>query len=145
MWPWPLTPKCVCIFLSPSCIYVWNMKAVRWKLVKLLFQNQIVDKVQLWPWPFHPKMYRYIPLCILHLWMKCESWTLKTTQVIVSEPKCWRTDRPKVLTDRRTHRIPIERPTSLVVGPSISDRVSVYTVRAIHRGSKFCKLPTRTH
>ena len=52
-----LTPKCICIFLLPSYIYVWNMKAVRWKLVQLSCQNQSVDKVQLWPWPlnFWPK------------------------------------------------------------------------------------------
>ena len=75
-----LTPKCKGIFLSPSCIYVWNMKAVRWKLLKLLCQNQSVDKVPLWPWlqPFDPKMYRYLPLTILHLCMKYESchWNL---------------------------------------------------------------------
>ena len=84
-----LTPKCIGIFLLPSCIYVWNMKAVRWKLLKLLCQTQSIDKVQLWPWPFDPKMYRYLPLTILHLCMKYESCTLKTTQVIVSDPKCW--------------------------------------------------------
>ena len=38
-----LAPKCIGIFLSPSCIYVWNMKAVRWKLLKLSCQNQSVD------------------------------------------------------------------------------------------------------
>ena len=35
-----LPPKCRGIFLSPSCIYVWNMKDVRWKLVELSCQNQ---------------------------------------------------------------------------------------------------------
>ena len=40
-------------------------------------------------WPFDPKMYQYLPLNILHLCMKYESCKLKTTQVIVSEPKCW--------------------------------------------------------
>ena len=44
-------PKCIGIFLSPSCIYVWKMKAVRWKLLKILCQNQSVYNVQ-WPWPF---------------------------------------------------------------------------------------------
>ena len=82
-------PNCIGIFLSPSCIYVWNMNAVHWKLVKLSCQNQSNDKVQLWPWPFDPKMYRYLPLTILHLCMKYESCKLKTSQVIVSEPKCW--------------------------------------------------------
>ena len=40
--------------------------------------------------PFDPKMYRYLSLTILHLWMKYESCTLKTSPVIVSEPKCWK-------------------------------------------------------
>ena len=82
------TPKCIFIgiFLSPSCIFVWNVIDVRWKLLKLSCQNQSVDKVQLWPWPLDPKMYRYLPLAIMHLCMKYESCMLKTTQVIVSEP-----------------------------------------------------------
>ena len=105
-----LTSKCIGIFLSPSCIYVWkyescmlkttqvivseskgwqssvvtltmyrylslsilllwmkNIKAVYWKLLKLLCQNQSIDKVQLWPWPLDLKMYRYLPLTIQHL------------------------------------------------------------------------------
>ena len=86
-----LTPKCTGIFFSPSCIYVWNMKAVHLQLLKLPCQNQSNDKVPLWPWPltFWPKMYRYLPSTSLHQWMIYESCTLKTTQVIVSEPKCW--------------------------------------------------------
>ena len=82
-------PKCICIFRSPSCIYVWNMTAARWELLELSCQKQRVDKVHLWPWPLDSKMYRYFCLAILHLWMKYDSCTLKTTQVIVSEPKCW--------------------------------------------------------
>ena len=70
LWPWPLTTKWIVIFLSPSWIYVWNIKAVRWKVHKLSGQNQNVDKVQLWPWPLDPKMYRYLPLVILHPYMK---------------------------------------------------------------------------
>ena len=50
-----LTPICMDIFLSPSCIYVWNMRAVLWKLLQLSCQNQSVDKVQLWPWPLWPQ------------------------------------------------------------------------------------------
>ena len=87
-----LTSKCNGVFLSPSCIYVWNMKSLRWELLKLLSQNQSVDKVQWWPWPLDLKMYTYLPLTILHLCMKYESCTLKTTKVITSEPKCWKTD-----------------------------------------------------
>ena len=84
-----LTPKCIGIFLSPSYINIWNMKAVRWKLVQLSCQNQSVDKVQLWPWLLDPKMYRYLPLTILYLCMKYESCMLRTSPVIVSEPRCW--------------------------------------------------------
>ena len=86
-----LTPKCIGIFLSPLCIYVYKIRAVHWKLPKLSCQNKSVDKVQLkpWPWPFDPKMYRFLSLIILHLCLKYESCMLKTTQVIVSEPKCW--------------------------------------------------------
>ena len=40
-----LTPKCIGIFLSQSCIYVWNMKAVHLKQLKLSCQNQSTDKV----------------------------------------------------------------------------------------------------
>ena len=64
------------------------MKSVHWKLLKLLRQNQSADNLQLWPWPLHLIMYRCLPLTILHLCMKYESWTLNTTQVIVSESKC---------------------------------------------------------
>ena len=39
---------------------------------------------------FDPKMYRYLLLTIPHLCIKkYESCTLKTTQFIMSEPKCW--------------------------------------------------------
>ena len=38
-----LTPKCIVILLSPPCVYVWNTKAVRWKLLKLSWQNQSVE------------------------------------------------------------------------------------------------------
>ena len=78
-----LTPNCIGIFLLPSCIDVWNMKAVHWKLLKLSCQNQSVDKVPLWPWPltFWPKMYRHLPLTILHLCMKYESCTLKIVKL----------------------------------------------------------------
>ena len=40
-----LASKCIGIFLSLSCFYVWNMSAVHWKLFKLSCQNQSVDKV----------------------------------------------------------------------------------------------------
>ena len=66
------------------------------KTTQLSCRNQNVDKVQLWPWPLDPKKIEYLPLTILHLCMKYESCTLKTTQVIVSE---------LVLTDRRKNLI----------------------------------------
>ena len=37
------------------------MKYVRWKLLKFSCQNQSVDKVLLWPWPYDLKMYGYLP------------------------------------------------------------------------------------
>ena len=101
-----LTPKSIGIFLLSSCIYVWNMKAVPWKLLKLSCQNQSVDKVQLWLWPFDliMKIYRYLPLSILHLCMKYESCTLKTTQVTVPEPKCWQSSAVTLTFDLLTQK-----------------------------------------
>ena len=88
-----LTSKCKCTFLSSSCNYVWNMKAIRWKLLKLLCRSQSVDKVPLWSWPLDPKRYRYLPLTILHLSMY-EIWKLYVENYpsypnIASEPRCW--------------------------------------------------------
>ena len=63
-WPWPLTPKCYRVKTS-------------------------VGRTRLLPWPLNPKLNRYLWLIILHICMKYESFMLKTTQVIVSESKCW--------------------------------------------------------
>ena len=74
----PLTSTCKGTFLSPSCIYVWNMKAVRWKLLKLSCQNQSVNKVQLWPWTLDSKCIDIFlsPFCI-DVWnMKAVRWKL---------------------------------------------------------------------
>ena len=71
-------PKYIGIFLLPSRIYVRNMKAVRWKLLKLSCQNQSVDKVTLWPWPLDPKCIDIFlsPSCI-YVWnMKTVRWKL---------------------------------------------------------------------
>ena len=40
---WPFNPKMFRYLSLTSCIYIWNMKAVRWKLLKLSCQNQSVD------------------------------------------------------------------------------------------------------
>ena len=56
------------IFLSPSHSYVWNLKTVRWTLLKLSCQNQSVNKVQLWTWPFDPKMYRCLSPSCIYVW-----------------------------------------------------------------------------
>ena len=144
-----LTSKCIGISLSPFCIYVWNMKAVSWKLLKLSCQNQSVDKVPLWPWPltFLPQNVQISSsrhtASIYEIWklytenyssyrvrtkILAESsvvtltfdlltskfigiflsptciyvWNMKA-QVVVSEPKCWRTYwRTDGLTDRQT-------------------------------------------
>ena len=103
-----LTPKCIGIFLSPSCIFVWNMKAVPWKLLKLSCQNKSVNKVSLWPRPLDPKMHWYLPLAIPHLCMKYENFTLKSTQVIV-------------LMDRQTDKPDFYR------APALSGRVLIIT------------------
>ena len=50
-------------------------------------------------------MYRYLPLAILHKCMKYGRCMLKSTQFIVSESKCWRTDS-------LTHQMSIGRPPS---------------------------------
>ena len=86
-----LTPKCIGIFLSPSCIYVWNMKAVRWNYSSYPFRTKVLTKFccDLHLWLVSPKINRYLPLTILYLCMKYESCTLKTTQVILSEPNSW--------------------------------------------------------
>ena len=61
-------------------------------------------------WPFDPKMYKYLPLTILHPCMKYERCTLKTTQVIVSEAKCWQSSvvtlTPKYYFDPKIYRCP---------------------------------------
>ena len=81
-WPWPFDPK-MSRYLPFTIL---NMKAIRWKPLKLLCQSQSVDKVQSWPWPLDPKMY-FFPS--KHLASMYGMSTLKTTQVVVSEPKCW--------------------------------------------------------
>ena len=115
-----LTPKCIGIVPSPYCIYVWNMKDVRWKLLSYRVRTKVLKKFHcdLDLWPLDPKMYRYLPVAILHLCMKCESCMLKTTQVIVSEPMCWRTDRR---TDGQTwfqSGARLVGPARLVAGPN---------------------------
>ena len=149
LWPWPLTSKCKGIFLLSTCIYVWNMEAVRWKLLKSLCQNQRVDKIPLWPWhltfwsqdigiflkmltkfrsdldlwPFEPKIYRYLPLAILHLCMKYESYTLKTTEVIVSTPKCWQSSAVTLTFDLLTPKC-----TGIFLSPSC---IYVWNMKAV--------------
>ena len=102
-----LTPKCIGIFLLPSCIYVWNMKAVRWKLLKLSCQNQSVDKVQLWPWPltfWHQNIYRYLSLTILHLCMKYDSCTLKLPTLLCQNQSVDKVQLWPWPFDPKTHR-----------------------------------------
>ena len=74
LWPWLLTSKSIvtCIFFSPSCFYVWSMKAVCWKLCKLSCQNLRIDKVLFVSLNFNPlpQLYMYLPLTILHLYWK---------------------------------------------------------------------------
>ena len=87
-----LIPKCISINLSPSCIYVWNMKPVHWKLVKLSCQNQSVDKVPLWPWPLTFFLQNVWVSSCCHPASIYEIWKIYNenypSSVIISEPKC---------------------------------------------------------
>ena len=87
----PLTSKFTGIVFLPSCIYVWIMKTVHWKYSSYCVRTKVLSKFScdLDLWPFDHKMYRYLPLTILHLCVTYESCTLKIYQDIVSEPKCW--------------------------------------------------------
>ena len=91
LWHWPLNHKKYRYLHLVNLHLCINMKALPWKLLNLSCQKQSADKVNLWPWlwPFDPKLFRYLPLTILHLCTKYESFSLKTSQVILSEPKCW--------------------------------------------------------
>ena len=80
-----LIPKYIGIFFSTSCIYVWNMKDVMMKTTQVMVSVLTKFRCDLGLRLFDSKMYRNHPLTILHLCMKYESCTLKTTQVIVSE------------------------------------------------------------
>ena len=94
-----LTPKCIGIFVAPACIDVWNMKYVRWKLVK--------SEPKCWQCPFVTLTFDLMTLkwigifllssCIYVWHMKAVRWTLLT----LSCQKCWGADRRA---DRRTHR-----------------------------------------
>ena len=98
LWPWPLTfwPKNVLVSSShhPTSMYeIWKLYFENYSSYRV--RSKVLTKLRCDFDFLTPKMYRYLPLTILHLCMKYESCTLKTTctQVIVSEPKCWRTDR----------------------------------------------------
>ena len=58
-------------------------------LLKLLCQNRSFDKVQLWPWPLDPKMYRYLSVTILHLCMKSVRWYRIRTKMFPSCIYVW--------------------------------------------------------
>ena len=66
--PWPLDQKCTGIFLSQSCIYVWHMKGLYWKLLNLSFQNRSVDKGKLWPWPQKQVSSSHHPAPMFEIW-----------------------------------------------------------------------------
>ena len=78
LWPWPLTPKCLGIFLSPFNIYVWN----------LYVENYINVS--------EPKYWQSSVVTLTfgrshHFASMYKSCTVKSTQVVVfmSESKCW--------------------------------------------------------
>ena len=88
-----LTPKCISTFFvysscNPAYMYeIWMLYVE--KTSQVIMSEPVLTKFRsdLVIWPFDTKMYRY--LFHLHLCMKYESCTLKTTQVIVSEQKFW--------------------------------------------------------
>ena len=86
-WPWTLTHWTLNVIISPSCIFVWNVKSVcqtYWRYrVRTKPETKLKSSLDLWP--FNPKMYKHL----LDQCMKYESCALKITQVIVSEAKCW--------------------------------------------------------
>ena len=120
----PLISKRTCIFLSQLCVNVWNIKAVCWTLLKLLWQNQSVDKIQSWPWPLDLQMYRYLSLTILHLCKKYQSCTSKTTKVIVSEPKPWQSSVMTLTFDLLSQKC-----IGIFLSPSC---IYVWNIKAVH-------------
>ena len=105
-WPWPLDPKKY-RYLPPTILHLCikyqscMLKTSMYEILKLYHKNCTSYRVRtkvvikftcdLDLWPFGLKMYICLPLTILHLCMKYQSCMLKTTHVIVSEPKCWQT------------------------------------------------------
>ena len=78
--PWPMTiyPLTQMLRYLPLTIRHLFMKfeSLSWKLIKLSCQNQSVDKVSLDLdlWPLDTKIYRHLPLTILHQCMKDVYW-----------------------------------------------------------------------
>ena len=91
---WPYDPKMI-RYLSLAILYLCmkyesctcTLKTTQTTRVRTKVLSKFCCDLDLWP--FDPKINRYLPLAILHLCMKYESCTFKTTQVIVSEPKYW--------------------------------------------------------
>ena len=84
-----LTSKCQGTFFHhPDCMYeIWKLYIENYSSYRV--RTKVLTKYSCDLGPLDPKMYRILPLAILYLCMKYERCTLKTTQVIVSEPKCW--------------------------------------------------------
>ena len=76
---------CTCHHPVSMC-EIWKLYVENY--IKLLCQNQVLTKFSCYL-TFDLKMYGYIPLTILHLCIKYESYRMKLTQDTVSEPKCW--------------------------------------------------------
>ena len=71
----------------PSSMYeIWKLHVANYSSYRV--RTKVLTKFRCDLDLFDPKMYGYLHT-ILHLCMKYEGCTLKTTQVIVSEPKCW--------------------------------------------------------
>ena len=103
---WPFDPQNVYVSSSrhrASMYEIWNLYVENYSTYRVRTKVLTKFSCDLDLWPFDPKMYWYLAITILHLCMKYEICSLKTSQGIVSEPKCWQTDgRTDRWTDRQT-------------------------------------------
>ena len=72
-----LTTKCIGIFLShPASMYeIWKLHVENYSTYRVRTKLMTKFRRGLDLWPFDLKMYSYLPLIILHLWMKYENYS----------------------------------------------------------------------
>ena len=94
LWPWPLDPKFIGIFLLTSRIWFMNMKAVRRKKSKLSCQNQSTDKFSCYLDLWTPKCIGIflLPSC-MYVWnIKAVCWKLLKLlcKNLSADRQCWK-------------------------------------------------------